>query len=108
MSFGQRRLAPVVSSFAAVHAKLRISLLLEDRETDLIDEGTDLAIRIGYPADSSMVARTIGSVPRHVVAAPQYLEKRGYPSSPNELLHHDCLHYNLISEREEWTFSSIV
>ncbi len=104
MSFGQRRLAPLVARFAALHRKLRISLLLEDRETDLFDEAADLAIRIGYPADSSMIARAIAAVPRHACASPEYLERRGYPESPEDLLRHDCLHYNLISEREEWTF----
>jgi DNA-binding transcriptional LysR family regulator len=105
MSFGQRRLAPMVVRFASMHRKLRVSLILEDREADLIDEGADLAIRIGYPADSSMIARSIGPVPRHACASPHYLEQRGYPESPEDLLHHDCLHYSLISEREEWIFS---
>lgn len=104
MSFGQRRLARLVARFAALHRKLRISLILEDRETDLIDEAADLAIRIGYPTDSSMIARAVAPVPRHACASPEYLERRGYPRSPEDLLHHDCLHYNLISEREEWTF----
>jgi DNA-binding transcriptional LysR family regulator len=104
MSFGQRRLAPLVANFATLHSKLRISLILEDRETDLIDEAADLAIRIGYPTDSSMIARAIATVPRHACASPEYLKRRGYPESPEDLLHHDCLHYSLISEREEWTF----
>ncbi|MGD8956791.1 MAG: LysR family transcriptional regulator [Chromatiaceae bacterium] len=104
MSFGQRRLAAMVASFAKLHPKLRISLILEDRETDLIDVAADLAIRIGYPADSSMIARAIAPVQRHACASPEYLERRGCPESPEDLLHHDCLHYNLISEREEWTF----
>lgn len=106
MSFGQRRLAPLVARFAAINSKLRISLVLEDLETDLINAAADLAIRIGYPADSSMIAREIAPVPRHACASPEYLERRGYPESPDELLHHDCLHYNLISERDEWTFLS--
>ena len=104
MSFGQRRLAPLVARFAGLHRKLRISLILEDRETDILDAGADLAIRIGYPADSSMIARAIAPVPRYACASPGYLERHGRPGSPEELLHHDCLHYNLISEREEWTF----
>ena len=104
MSFGQRRVAPLVARFAARHSQLRISLILEDRETDLIDEAADLAIRIGYPADSSLIARAIAPVPRHACASPDYLERRGCPQSPEDLLHHDCLHYNLIPEREEWTF----
>jgi DNA-binding transcriptional LysR family regulator len=104
MSFGQRRLAPLAARFAALHRKLRMSLLLEDSESDLFDAGADLAIRIGYPADSSLVARAIAPVPRHACASPDYLQRRGYPQSPEDLLEHDCLHYNLISEPEEWTF----
>ena len=104
MSFGQRRLAPLVARFATLHSKLRISLILEDRESDLFDEAADLAIRIGYPADSSMIMRTIAPIPRYACASPEYLKQRGYPESPEDLLQHDCLHYNLISEREEWTF----
>jgi DNA-binding transcriptional LysR family regulator len=104
MSFGQRRLAPLVARFATLHPGLRISLILEDRETDLIDEAADLAIRIGYPADSSMIARAIAPIPRHACVSPEYLRRRGCPRSPQDLFHHDCLHYNLISEREEWTF----
>ena len=104
MSFGQRRLAPLVAHFASLHSRLRISLMLEDRETDLFDEGADLAIRIGYPADSSMIARAIAPVPRYTCASPDYLERRGYPELPGDLLQHDCLHYSLIPEREEWTF----
>jgi DNA-binding transcriptional LysR family regulator len=51
-----------------------------------------------------MVARAMGPVARYACASPEYLERRGYPESPEDLLNHDCLHYNLISEREEWTF----
>jgi DNA-binding transcriptional LysR family regulator len=51
-----------------------------------------------------MIARAIATVPRHACASPEYLKRRGYPESPEDLLHHDCLHYNLITEREEWTF----
>lgn len=106
MSFGQRRLAPAVVRFAAMHERLRVSLILEDRETDLLEEGADLAIRIGYPADSSMVARPIARIPLYVCASPAYLAQHGRPDSPGELLGHTCLHYNLVSEREEWTFNT--
>ncbi len=104
MSFGQRRLAPVVARFAVAHPKLRVSLMLEDRETDIVGEGLDLALRIAYPSDSSLVARPIAPVPRYICASPAYLARRGTPKTPRELLQHDCLHYNVISEREEWTF----
>jgi len=104
MSFGQRRLAPVVARFALMHPKLRVTLRLEDRETDIVSEGFDLAIRIAYPSDSSLVARTIGTIPRYFCASPEYLARHGTPRTPRDLLQHHCLHYNVISEREEWTF----
>jgi len=104
MSFGQRRLAPMVARFALMHPKLRVTLLLDDRETDIVAEGIDLAVRIAYPSDSSLVARPIAPVPRYFCASPDYLVRRGTPRSPTDLLQHDCLHYNVISEREEWTF----
>ncbi len=104
MSFGQRRLAPVVARFALTHPRLRVTLRLEDRETDIVSEGLDLAVRIAYPSDSSLVARPIALIPRYICASPDYLAKRGTPRSPRDLLQHDCLHYSVISEREEWTF----
>jgi DNA-binding transcriptional LysR family regulator len=104
MSFGQRRLAPLVARFALEHPKLRVTLRLEDRETDIVAEGIDLAVRIAYPSDSSLVSRPIASVPRYFCASPGYLARRGTPRAPRDLLCHDCLHYNVISEREEWTF----
>ncbi len=103
MSFGQRRLAPVVAGFALTYPKLRVTLTLDDQETDIVNEGIDLAVRIAYPSDSSLVARPIAAVPRYFCASPDYLERRGIPRSPTDLLQHDCLHYNVISEREEWT-----
>jgi DNA-binding transcriptional LysR family regulator len=105
MSFGQRRLAPVVARFALMHPRLRVTLKLEDGQTDIVSEGFDLAIRIAYPSDSSLVARTIGQIPRFFCASPEYLARRGVPRTPRDLLQHSCLHYNLISEREEWTFA---
>jgi DNA-binding transcriptional LysR family regulator len=104
MSFGQRRLAPVVASFALMHPKLRVTLRLEDRQTDIVSEGLDIAVRIAYPSDSSLVARPIMPVPRYFCASPEYLASRGMPQAPKDLLEHDVLHYNVISEREEWTF----
>jgi DNA-binding transcriptional LysR family regulator len=93
-----------VARFALAHPKLRVTLMLEDRETDIVSEGVDLAVRIAYPSDSSLVARPIASVPRYLCASPGYLARRGTPRSPRDLLQHDCLHYNVISERAEWTF----
>ncbi|MBF0256272.1 MAG: LysR family transcriptional regulator [Gammaproteobacteria bacterium] len=106
MSYGQRVLAPLVAAFARSHPRLRLSLLLEDNETDLVDSGVDLALRISYPMDGSHVARPLLPIPRHLCASPDYLDRRGTPTTPTDLLGHDCLHYNLIREHEEWTFAT--
>lgn len=105
MSFGQRRLAPVAARFAVRYPKLRVILILEDEETDIVARGIDVAIRISYPSDSSLVGRVIAPVPRYICASPEYLRRKGTPREPSDLLDHDCLHYNVISEREEWTFA---
>jgi len=104
MSFGQRRLSSLVARFPAAHPRLRVSLLLDDKETDLLEAGVDLALRIAYPTDSSFIAKPIVPVPRYLCASPDYLEMKGTPTKPADLLQHDCLHYNVISELEEWTF----
>ncbi len=83
---------------------MRVSLLLDDRETDLIEAGVDLALRIAYPTDSSYISKPIALIPRYLCASPDYLQARGTPTKPADLPQHDCLDYNVISEVEEWTF----
>jgi DNA-binding transcriptional LysR family regulator len=68
-----------------------VTLALEDRETDIVSEGFDLAIRIAYPSDSSLVAKTIGQVPRYFCASPEYLARRGTPNTPRDLLEQKTL-----------------
>lgn len=104
MTFAQRRLTPMVTSFALKYPGLRVSLMLEDRESDIIAEGLDVAIRIAYPNDSSLVGRAIAPIPRSICASPEYIKRKGVPAVSSDLGNHDCLHYNLISERQEWFF----
>ena len=106
MSFGQKKLASIMTQFAIKYPKLRISLILEDQEVDIIKEGYDLAIRICYPVDSSFIGRKIMDVPLQVCASPEYLSKNGCPEKPSDLKKHQCLHYNLVSERDEWRFNN--
>ena len=106
MSYGQSKIAPLISAFVQQHPRLRVSLMLEDRESDIIAEGYDLAIRISYPEDSSLVGRKISEMENYVCASPAYLNTNGTPKTPADLANHHCLHYNLISERDEWTFKN--
>jgi DNA-binding transcriptional LysR family regulator len=105
MTFGLRRLADPVARFARAHPRLQVQLQLDDRVVDIVDRGLDLALRIGYPQDSSLVARPILPIGRCLCAAPDYLRQHGTPEQPADLLHHSCLHYNNTSEREEWTLT---
>lgn len=103
MSFGIQKLAPVLPPFMQRHPDLKVQLLLEDRYTDLVAEGIDVAVRIGTLADSTLVARRLGSVDRIFCAAPAYLDARGVPDKPADLADHDCLQYAQRGPREDWS-----
>jgi DNA-binding transcriptional LysR family regulator len=77
---------------------------MNDRFIDLVDEGFDVAVRIGALADSSLVARRLAPIRRAVCASPAYLAARGVPATPDELAAHDCLGYSNVSLAHEWRF----
>ena len=107
LSFGIQRIAPLLPGFMKRYPELRVQLQLEDRFTDLVSEGIDVAIRIGTLKDSSLVATRIASISALFCASPDYLSRRGEPRKPEELSGHDCLHYSLLSTREEWSFPEV-
>ena len=104
VQFGRRHVAPIVSAFLNNIRRCGSSSSLNDRNLDLIEEGLDLAVRIGPLADSSLVARQIGSVRRVVVASPGYLERRGIPRTPQDLTSHDTIFGMARSSASEWRF----
>ncbi len=104
VQFGRRHVAPIVSAFLNTYPDVRIELRLNDLNLDLIDEGLDLAVRIGPLADSSLVARLVGSVRRVVVASPAYLARRGVPLAPADLATHDTIFGLARSTAREWRF----
>jgi DNA-binding transcriptional LysR family regulator len=106
VQFGRRHVEPVVSAFLNEYPDVQIELTLNDRNLDLIEEGLDLAVRIGPLADSRLVARHIGSVRRVVVASPAYLERRGIPRTPPDLASHDTIFGRARSSAREWRFGS--
>jgi len=89
--FGRSQLAALLDDFLRLHPRLRIELVLSDTVVDLVEDGYDLALRIGPMADSSLVARVLMHGPRHVCAAPSYWARRGKPAHPRELAEHNCL-----------------
>ena len=104
MSFGIRHLASAVAEFCRLHPDVRVELALNDRVVDLVDEGYDVAVRIGRLADSSLVARRLAPCRLAVCAAPSYLARRGTPAAPTELRAHDCLLYAYAGDGDTWRF----
>lgn len=102
-SFATRVVAPLIAPFVARYPEVEIDLNLSDRFVDLVEEGFDLAIRIGNLADSSLTARKLGETRRVVAAAPSYLDRHGRPGTPEDLRHHNCLIYSL-TNGGGWSF----
>lgn len=104
MSFGFLHLAPALPDFLARYPDVAVELTMNDRFVDLVDEGFDVAVRIGKLDDSSLVARKLAPMRRTVCAAPAYLEERGTPTSPDDLKAHECLCYTYLGLSQEWRF----
>lgn len=88
---GQRHLVPLITEFTRRHPLVEVTLLVEDRMTDLIAEQIDVAIRVAHLDDSTLVARKLADNPRALVAAPAYLARAGMPHSADDLTQHECL-----------------
>lgn len=106
MTFGTKTLAPLLPEFLAAYPEVSIDLSLSDATVDLIGEGFDAAIRIATLPDSSLLARRLCDMPRHVVASPAYFEKHGRPTHPTDLADHACLGYTYLSTPGVWHFSN--
>ena len=84
-------LGPIVSDYLKRYPEVRLELFCTGRAVDLVEERFDLGIRAGTLADSTLIARSLGSVRWFLVATPAYLKRRGRPRSPEDLKKHDCL-----------------
>lgn len=104
IGLGQVYLGPLLLAFQKMHPGLSLDLSYSDRFVDLVEEGVDVAIRIGKLNDSTLAARRIGSSTRCLIATPAYLEKFGRPKVPEDLVNHNCLLYAYLSTGSEWTF----
>jgi DNA-binding transcriptional LysR family regulator len=104
VAFGASHVAPQVAAFIADHPKVSVELILNDRMIDLVDEGYDIAIRIGRLADSSLVARKINEMRLICCAAPGYLKAHSQPKTPQDLVQHECILYSYASSGAMWTF----
>ncbi|MGQ0620100.1 MAG: LysR family transcriptional regulator [Panacagrimonas sp.] len=99
-SYGRRRICPKLPRFLEKFPQVRLEILATDRVVDLIEEGLELAVRIGNLAPSTLMARPIGVIDWFLVATPEYLNKNGLPESPVDLASHACI---LVAGGVRWT-----
>jgi DNA-binding transcriptional LysR family regulator len=100
LSFGPTHFAPALAEMARRHPQLHIQTCYSDRFVDLIAEGYDCAIRVGYLRDSNLIARRIGPIEAKLVASPGYISAHGSPERPEELIAHQAL----MQSTEAWQF----
>jgi DNA-binding transcriptional LysR family regulator len=103
VSFGIRHMCEPVSSFSKLHPQVKFDLDLNDRRIELIEEGMDIAVRIGRLADSSLIARRLFDARTVVCASPGYLQQNGAPQTPQELKNHNCLVYSNLPDPTKWS-----
>lgn len=104
MSFGYLHLAPALPDFMAENPEVEVDIVMNDRTVDLVEEGFDVAVRIGRLADSSLIARRIAPMRSVVCGSPAYFAERGEPATPADLKAHCCLLYSNEPAPEDWRF----
>jgi DNA-binding transcriptional LysR family regulator len=102
--FGQLHVAPAVTAFVQRYPETEVDLLLLDRVVHLVEEGIDVAVRIGPLGDSTMIATGVGRVRRVVCASPELLEQVGAPDRPQDLAAHPCVRFRALVSGSTWHF----
>lgn len=103
-TFAAIKITPLLGEFYEKYPDIKIEFVVDSRKIDLISNSIDLAIRIGKLSDSSLIARKIGSSPRHICASPSYWQRHAKPKHPNDLQHHNCLTYSSSENPNAWEF----
>lgn len=104
--FGRLYIAPIVTEFCDLYPDVDVQLILLDRVTNMVDEGFDIALRIGRLADSALRATKIGAVRRVVAGSPEYLGARGVPQTPEDLKDHRIVSVTSAFAGEDWRFGT--
>lgn len=102
VTFGAWALEPILPAFFEAYPRIHIDLSLSDEVVDLYLERTDVAIRVGKLQDSNLMARRIGETRRRIVASPAYLARHGVPTTPEDLVQHNCLGFNFRRAKPVW------
>ncbi len=104
LTFGSLELAPALNAFAGLYPDIELDVSFSDRVVNVVDEGFDLAVRVGRPGDSSLIIRRLCAVRIVVVGAPSYLEQHYAPTSPEDLAQHACIIDTNFREPNRWPF----
>ncbi len=104
IGFGRLHVSPVMSAYLTRYPEVSGELRLSDRMINLVEDGVDLAVRIGHLADSSLVARHVGEMRRIVVASPGYLKRHGEPSTPPAIASHQTIQFGATAAQPDWHF----
>ena len=104
LGFGRLHVSPVMSAYLTRYPDVSGELRLSDRMINLVEDGVDLAIRIGHLADSSLVARHVGDMRRIVVASNDYLKQRGEPKTPQAIASHETIQFGAMTAPPDWRF----
>lgn len=104
VTFARLHVLPHMGKFLEAHRELNIDIVLDDRTVNLVEEGIDVALRMGTLADSNLIARKIGECPRLVLATPAYLLAHGEPCNPTDLAQHQAVIYAQAGGGEHWAF----
>ena len=102
--FGRLHVSPVVSAYLKRYPDVGVDLRLSDRRINLVEDGVDLAVRLGHLPDSTLVARHVGQMRRIVVASHGYLKRRGEPKRPADLASHDTIQFGAMTATPDWRF----
>src|ERR1700716_2538384 len=104
LGFGRLHVSPVMSAYLKRYPEVSCELRLAGRMVNLVEDGIDLAVRIGHLADSSLVARHVGEMRRIVVASSGYLKQRGEPSTPETVASHETIQFGAMTASPDWRF----
>jgi DNA-binding transcriptional LysR family regulator len=102
--FGRLHIVPRLPAFLARYPDVSVDLIMSDSFADLVEQGIDVAIRVGEVTDPGLIAKRIGLVRRITVAAPSYLKRHRAPKTPADLTDHDCIVYTRLATGNRWTF----
>jgi len=104
VGFGRLHVSPIMSEYLKIYPEVSGDLRLSDRVVNLVEDGVDLAVRIGHLPDSSLVARHVGEMRRIVVASPGYLKRRGEPDTPEAIASHETIQFGATAVSPDWLF----